>query len=140
MQNNKRKRKYLGTAFQKKMLLLVFLSAVIPAVIVAACMYYLIFNAMAKQLFIPEQIAYNLIPVLQQVNVALIITLPFVLLLFWWVALELSHRIAGPEYRIEKELNKLLAGQKFEPIRLRKNDELKSLVEKINRLAERIRP
>ncbi|MDP2941239.1 MAG: hypothetical protein Q8N85_03175 [Candidatus Omnitrophota bacterium] len=139
MRNNKRRRKYLGTAFQKKMLLLVFLSAVIPAVIVATCMYYLIFNAMAKQLFIPEQIAYNLMPVLQQVNLALIISLPFVLLLIWWVALELSHRIAGPVYRIEKELDELLSGKKVAPIKLRKKDELKNLVEKINRLAEKIR-
>ena len=46
----------------------------------------------------------------------------------------LSHRVAGPLYRIELTLDKLIQGQDVEYIRLRKNDELKELAEKINRL------
>lgn len=46
----------------------------------------------------------------------------------------LSHRIAGPLYRIELTLDKLIQGQDVQQIRLRKNDELKELAEKINKL------
>lgn len=132
MENNKRKGKYLGTVFQNKLLFLVFASAVIPATIIALCMYYLIFNMMAWQLVIPESIAYNLVPVLRKANIIIIISIPIVLALIWTAALVLSHRIAGPLFRIEKELDERIAGVKQGPIRLRKKDELRPLVDKLN--------
>jgi len=134
MPNNKRGVKYLGTPFQNKLLFLVLASAIIPTTIVAICLYYFIFNLLARQMAIPEAIAYNIMPVLQKVNIIIILTLPVVLAIIWFVALELSHRIAGPLYRIERELDEILAGKRHGPIKLRKNDEFKALVEKINRI------
>lgn len=134
MKNNKRKRKYLGTRFQKKLLFLVFASAVIPAIIVALCMYYLIFNMLAWQMVIPESIINNLMPVLRKVNLILLISGPIIMFIIWLVALELSHRIAGPLYRMEKDLDERLAGLAKGPIKLRPKDEFKILVEKINKL------
>jgi methyl-accepting chemotaxis protein len=130
---NMRKRKFLGTSVQNKTLILVFLAAVVPMTIVAACLYYLIFNMLAWQLGIPEAIAYNLIPVAKKVSAILLMSLPVVLIIIWIAALELSHRIAGPVYRIEKELDDIIGGKKKGPIRLREKDELKSLADKINR-------
>jgi len=132
MEINKRRRKYLGGSFQNKMLFLVFASATIPATIVTLCLYYLIFNTLAWQMVIPESIAYNLIPVLQRVNIILAISIPIVLIILWLIALELSHRVAGPVYRIEKELEDRISGEKQGPIKLRKNDEFQSLADKIN--------
>jgi membrane protein implicated in regulation of membrane protease activity len=134
MAQNRRKKKFIGTPLQNKMLLLIFLSAVIPAGIATATLYYLIFHLLAYQIGIPEEIAYNLIPVLRQINLIIFVTLPFVLLLIWFIALELSHRIAGPLFRLDKELDERIAGITSGPIRLRKKDELKLLAEKINRL------
>ena len=124
----------MGTPFQNKLLFLVFASAVIPSVIVTLCLYYLIFNTLAWQMVIPESIAYNLIPVLQRVNLILAIAIPISLLIIWFIALELSHRVAGPLYRLEKELDQRLSGTKHGDIRLREKDEFKSLAEKINKL------
>ena len=45
-----------------------------------------------------------------------------------------SHRIAGPLYRLEKTIEQFLQGKDVEPIRLRRNDELKGLASKINDL------
>ena len=45
-----------------------------------------------------------------------------------------SHRIAGPIYRFEQTLDKLIQGEDVEYIRLRKNDELKGLAAKLNEL------
>jgi len=45
-----------------------------------------------------------------------------------------SHRIAGPIYRLEKTLDRLIRGEVVETIRLRKGDALKELVEKTNSL------
>ncbi len=131
---NKRRTKYLGTAFQKKLLFLVLAAALIPAAIIAICMYYLIFHMMGRQLGIPESIAYNLMPVLQKVNIIIAFAIPICLVLIWIIALELSHRVAGPFYRLEKELDERIAGKKHGPIMLRRKDEFKLLVDKINQL------
>ncbi len=134
MNLNKRKSKFVGTALQAKTLLLVFVAAVIPAAIIAICLYYLIFNMLAWQLGIPESIAYNLVPVARKVNIIILVALPITLFIIWLMALELSHRIAGPLYRLEKELDDRIEGQKKGPIRLREKDELKALADKINKL------
>ena len=134
MEKNKRKKKYMGTSFQKKLLLLIFASAVIPTSIVGIALYYLIFNLLAWQIGIPEAIAYNLIPVLRKINLIILISLPVVFLLIWFIALELSHRISGPLFRLERELDERIAGKGQGHIRLRPKDELRVLVDKINKL------
>jgi signal transduction histidine kinase len=50
-----------------------------------------------------------------------------------------SHRIAGPIYRLEKTLDRLINGEDVETIRLRKSDALKELVEKINSLVTMVK-
>ncbi len=134
MQNNKRRKSYMGTAFEKRLLFLVFASAAIPAAIVAACMYYLIFKMLAWQLTFPEAIAGILMPVLSKVNLVMLVALPVCLLLIWFAALGVSHRITGPLYRLEKDLDERIAGTKQGPIRLRQKDEFKMLAEKLNKL------
>ena len=139
MNFNMRKIKFINTSIQNKTLILVFIAAVLPMAIVSVCLYYLIFNMLAWQLGIPEIIAYNLVPVARKVNLIMLISLPVALSIIWLAALELSHRIAGPVYRLEKELNDRLEGKKTGLIQLREKDELKILADKINKLIERSR-
>lgn len=134
MKVDKRKGKFVGTPVQKKTLILVFAAAVVPTAIVGACLYYLIFNMLAQQLGFPEAIAYNLIPVARKVNLVILISLPITLFIIWVIALELSHRIAGSIYRLERELDDRIAGSKEGPIQLREKDEFKPLADKINKL------
>ena len=47
-----------------------------------------------------------------------------------------SHRIAGPIYRIEKDLARILGGESGVKIKTRKRDSMKSLVAKINQLID----
>lgn len=47
-----------------------------------------------------------------------------------------SHRIAGPVYRMQKDIEKVLAGEKGVRVQLRKNDKLKDLAEKLNALID----
>jgi signal transduction histidine kinase len=134
-----RKAKFINTPVQNKTLILVFVAAVVPSAIVAVCLYYLIFNMIAWQLGIPEIIAYNLVPVARKVNIIMLVSLPVALFIIWFMALELSHRIAGPIYRLEKELDSRLNGKEINPIKLREGDELKVLADKINSLIEKSR-
>ena len=134
MKSNKRRTKYLGTHLQKKLLFIIFASAVIPAAIVAVGMYYIIFSLLAWQITIPELIANNIMPVLHKVNIIIAIAVPVVLLIIWLIAMEISHRIVGPVYRMERELDERIAGVRHGPIILRAKDEFKSLAEKLNKL------
>ena len=112
------------------------IAAVVPAAVVATCLYYLIFNIFASEVVIPEFIAYTLIPVSEQVNLILLICLPVALAIIWFMVLTFSHRVSGPLYRLERELDERLKSKKQGPIRLRKGDEaaIHSLVAKINKM------
>ncbi len=83
MMKSKRRKKYLGTSFQKKLLLLIFASAVVPALFVAVCLYYLIFNLLSWQIGIPEAIAYNVLPVAKRVSTIIFIALPIMFFVIW---------------------------------------------------------
>lgn len=49
-----------------------------------------------------------------------------------------SHKIAGPVYRIETDITRILEGEQGVRIRLRKNDKLTTLADKINDLLDKL--
>jgi signal transduction histidine kinase len=49
----------------------------------------------------------------------------------------ITHRIAGPVYKIEQKLDHVIQGEDSTPIRLRQGDELQELADKINVLITR---
>jgi len=128
--------KYLtGSHIQMKYLGLLMLSMAVPLIFVGGCLYYLIFSIMAEQIGIPEYIARNMFPVISKVNFILLVGLPplFALLMLWGVVL--SHRFAGPVERLEGELKKVTEHENYSHrIRVRKNDDMKPIVDTINGL------
>jgi methyl-accepting chemotaxis protein len=54
------------------------------------------------------------------------------------VGIFVTHRVAGPVYRIETEIDKVLAGQTGVRVHLRRHDSFPDLAEKVNKLIERI--
>ncbi|MBU1121522.1 MAG: hypothetical protein ABIH71_05110 [Candidatus Omnitrophota bacterium] len=128
----RRRKKFVDIPFQRKLLVFIFACSIIPAVIVAICLYYLIFNLLAQQMVIPEAIAYNLIPVAKKVTIIIFIALPVTLLIIWIMAVEMSHKIAGPLFRLDRELDNRITGQDHGHITVRKKDELRPLIDKIN--------
>lgn len=49
----------------------------------------------------------------------------------------LTHRIAGPVYRVQKDIERVLAGEKGVRVKFRKGDSFPELAEKVNQLIER---
>ena len=128
--------KYLtGSQIQIKYLGFLMLSMVVPLIFVGGCLYYLIFNIMAEQIGIPEYIAQHMFPVISKVNLILLIGVPplFILLIFWGIIL--SHRFAGPIERLESELKKVTEHEQYSHrIKVRRNDDMKPVVDAINGL------
>jgi len=128
-----------GSRVQLRYLALVMISMIVPTAFVGGCLYYLIFNIMAEQLGIPEHIAYNLLPVLEKINIILVIGVPPLLLLLIAWGIILSHRFVGPIDRLQNEITKIIEAKEYgHRIRLRKHDDLKPVADTINRLLDKI--
>ncbi len=134
---NKRKI-FIANRFQKKILLLVLFSMLVPVAITVACLYYLIFNVIANEIVFPEAIANSLIPAAKKVIIIVLLLIPFSLVLFGWWAYYVSHRLVGPLGRLYRELDERIAGRTKAHIRFRKKDYLAELANKINALLDRL--
>ncbi|MBI4432030.1 MAG: hypothetical protein HY592_00910 [Candidatus Omnitrophica bacterium] len=126
---------------QTRYLLTVMVSILAPVLVVGGCLYYLVFELLARQIAFPEAVFSNLVPVIHRVNAVLLVAVPvLVLLIFTW-AVWISHRMAGPIERLEGELGAILADPaKPAKIQVRRGDDLKDLVEGINTVLERCCP
>ncbi len=61
-----------------------------------------------------------------------------IMVLFIVLGILATHRIAGPVYRIEIDIDRVLAGEKGVRVRTRKRDAFPDLAERVNELIERI--
>ena len=131
-------KKITNNPLQKRYLFVIVLAMIVPLVITAGCLYYLIFQLMAEQLGIPESIAYNLFPVVSQVNTLLLIALPPVIIVLFIFGLILSHRLIGPLNRLEDDLRKIADGDYSIRIAMRKDDDLKPIANTVNEIIDKL--
>ena len=124
---------------QAKYLLIVILAMLAPTLAIGFCFYHLLFYLLARQIAFPEAIMANLVPVLNQVNALLAVTLPIIAVTILIFAVVISHRFAGPIERLEKELDRILEGDYRHKIYMRKKDDLKGVATRINTLVARIK-
>lgn len=123
---------------QLKYLALILFSILAPLFVVGGCLYYFIFQIMAEQLAIPESIAYNLIPVVNKINLILIIGVPpIIILLFIW-GVSLTHRLIGPLKRLEEDLKKIAKGDYSIRVKIRKDDDLKPIADVVNEIIDKL--
>ncbi len=131
---NRRGLPFVRHSTQWDYLKLILVAMFVPTLIATACTYYLIWQTVANELAIPELIAQALFPAFSRVNQIMLICLPVVCAAILFFSIRLSHQLAGPLYRIEKELDLMVETKDFsKPIQIRPGDQLHSLVSKINR-------
>ena len=134
----KRRKQFFANKMHKEMFYLIFFASLIPAMITAVALFYLIFNITAEQFGIPEAIAYNLIPAAQKVTIVILIAAPAAVALIMFFAHKITHRTVGPFDRIVRELDENIAGKRKSRIVLRKNDKFWPLVDRINTLIDKL--
>jgi len=134
-QKFKRKQYLVAKKFQLKyvglILLLMFLTA-------ALCSYVIYYTSM---MLMGEKLANvypqgRLIHIVKLVNFRILLSVILVTPLVAVIGIFLSHRIAGPIYRIEKFLDNMAAGDLSSRIFLRQGDELIIVANSINKLAD----
>lgn len=134
----KRKQYIVAAKFQLKyvglILVLVFLTGIM-------CSYVVYYTSM---LLLGDKLANvypqgRLISIVNMVNIRILLSLLLITPLVFIIGIYASHKIAGPIFRIEKFLNAMASGELSEQLTLRKNDELISLADGINRVAESVK-
>ncbi len=124
---------------QHRYLRLIEASLLLPTIIVAGCLYYLVFFLVADEIAIPEFVAVILYPALERINIILVVALPLLFAFFWGLGIVMSHRMAGPIDRLTNELDDIVMTGNFKKrIVVRKEDELKSFVENIDKLLAKV--
>lgn len=129
-----RRRHYLiSKKFQLKyvglILALIFLTA-------ALCSYVVYYTAM---LMMGEKLANvypqgRLVSIVNAVNFRILLSVILITPLIAVIGIFLSHRIAGPLFRIERFLNDMTQGDLSSILTLRRNDELHTLADSINNM------
>lgn len=132
-----RRKNFFANKLHRNIFLLVFLAALLPAIIVAVSLYFLIFGITANEFGIPEAIAYNIIPAAQKVAFILLFAAPISILIVLIFAYKMTHAIVGPFDRIVNELDQCLEGKKQGYLTLRKKDKFWPLISRINKLMDK---
>lgn len=110
----------------------------IPLVFISIALYYLIYYSVFSQMLIPEAVVATLLPAMRQVNFIVLIAAPALFFLILRMALVYSNRIIGPIPRLERELDRVISGERSIRLSARNGDELSSFVAKINELLEKV--
>jgi len=134
----RRKRYFVKKKLQTKYIVFVLLAMILPTLVCGGALYYLIWQTVADEIAIPEAISTSLIPALNRVNTILVIAIPLVFLIMLILSILISHKIAGPLFRLEKELKEIAKGDYSRKIKLRPNDELKEIADGINEILDHL--
>jgi len=131
----KRKQYIIAKRFQLKyagvILSLMFITA-------GCCAYIVYYTAM---ILLGEKLANvypqgHLAAIMNLVNFRILVSMLVVSPIVVCLGIYLSHKIAGPLFRIERVLDDMSKGDLSERIRLRKGDEMVSLANSVNRLTD----
>lgn len=111
---------------------------IIPTVFVGGCLYYLTLNIMAEQIALPDVIARDLIPVIEQINFVLAVGLPvvFIVLLTW--AVVLSYRFVAPLERLEEDIKRIDEGDYTVRLQINEDHDLHPIAGVINDLVDQL--
>lgn len=109
-----------------------------PLVLLLSGLYYLIYYSVFTQMLIPEAVAVTLVPAMKKVNIVMAAAIPVALFIILRRALIYSNRIVGAIPRLERELDKAIAGDYSIRMKIRDKDELVGFINKINALLDKL--
>jgi hypothetical protein len=132
MQKVRRSMKVVDGRLQFRMIA-IFLTLVLAGLVVTAVVigvYYLLAARASGGAARPEALLSLLPPLL--LNDLVIMALVILVGIFT------THRLAGPVYRLESDISRVLEGERGVRVQLRRGDAFPELAEKVNGLIERI--
>ncbi len=129
----KRKQIFISAKFQLRYVGLILLLMFITAVVCSYVVYYTGMILLAEKLanVYPQG---RLVAIINTVNLRIMLSVLLLTPFVAYIGIYLSHKIAGPIYRMEKFLGSMSKGDLSSRIVLRKGDELGTVADSINAL------
>lgn len=134
----KRKQYLVAKKFQLKYVGLILLLMFSTAILCSYVVYYTSMISLGEKLasVYPQG---RLVSIVKAVNFRIMLSVLLVTPLVAVIGIFLSHKIAGPIFRMEKFMANMAAGDLSSKIILRQGDELISLADGINKLVENLK-
>lgn len=134
----RRKRYVIKPGFQLRYTGIILFTVLAVALICVASTYY------SSITLLGEKLAYvypqgRLIATLQEINLIIVLRVLLLVPLVILAGIILSHKIAGPAFRIERSLREIGKGNFDIRVELRKYDELKGIADAINEMVENLK-
>ncbi|MFH2137217.1 MAG: methyl-accepting chemotaxis protein [Candidatus Omnitrophota bacterium] len=130
-----RRRFLIQKKLQFKYMLMVLFTIIAVTGAIVLTVYFTHWSLLTKQLAsVPGKEA--LPEVFQKINMILLFEIPIALIIAAFASVFVSHKVAGPVYRLEQVANKMAKGDLTNYLRLRKDDELKNLGTAFNSVIE----
>ncbi len=137
-QKIKRKKYLIAAQFQLKYIAYILLFLYIGAAIAGYTVYYTTWTTLGEKLANVYPTS-RLVYIFRSANMTLLFRILLITPLFILIGLVLSHRIAGPVYRIGRYVDSLMEGDYSSDLVLRKRDEFKILALKMTELCHNMR-
>jgi methyl-accepting chemotaxis protein len=136
----RRKQHFIKKGYQTRFILRFCLLVLVGAVISAVLLYVFAQGSLTSTYqhsrLTVRSTSTAILPAVIYTN---LITLGLITVATSFVVLYLSHRIAGPLYRFEKELTDIAEGDLTKVIRLRKKDEVTDMADSLNKMTASLR-
>lgn len=136
----RRKNYYIGKKFQKKFIMK-FCALIIMGSFISGAIIYLMSKATVTTIFENSRLTIKstadfILPAVVLSSAVMIILIGLATIA---VTLFTSHRIAGPLYRIEKDVDDVAAGNLKKTFNLRTTDEMKSIAASLDAMVRSLR-
>ncbi len=136
----RRKQHFIKKGYQTRFIVKFCLLVLVGAVISSLLLYWVSQGSLTSTFENSRLTVRNTsVAILPAVIYTNLITLALVTVATVFVVLYVSHRIAGPLYRFEKELAEIAEGDLTKVIHLRRRDEVTDMAESLNRMTASLR-
>ena len=132
------RRQFIANHLQLEVFLIVFTAALVPTVSMTLIIYFLFTGIEYQGIGDGGGMLLFVRPEIHQFINAVLLATPVLIIALLVFALKLTHSLVGPYERIIRELDGCLSGKGKKRIHLRDGDKFDSLVDRINRLLDRI--
>jgi|GEM_PF-228120 len=138
MAENRRKKILAHKDMQVRIVSQILVMVASGMLLTGGSIYLIIWRGITSQAFASGQI--SIINIFDQANKILFVVVPAIIIAMGWVAIVISHRIAGPLVRLNNGMKSLESGNWPErPMKFRKGDEGHHLAEQFNLMAGKLR-
>jgi len=135
----KRRIYLINKPFQFKYLFVILAVMLVTVFTVGFTTFYIIWNSVIDEfMFVPEA-SKKMGDIFANTTAFLIIPVLLLAGIFSLMGILLSHKIAGPIYRVERVAEELAKGNLDISVRFRKGDDLKHLADSLNEMIEGMR-